>query len=96
MITYQDIEDAIMGVVQEKLSYVKTTYDKLYTWQPVTTTLKYNGLVWEEVAAPGNSAWRYYGNPNDKYVFDPSKKSGLIFGMPKPELRIGDMWMETK
>ena len=96
MVTYQDIEEAIMGAVQEKLSYVKTTYDKLYTWQPVHTILKYNGLVWEEVAAPGNSAWRYYGNPNDKYVFDPSKKNRLTFGMPKPELRIGDMWIETK
>ena len=94
MISYEYIEASIMGAAQKAIDYAKTTYDKLYTWQPVTTTLKYNGLVWEEVAAPGNSAWRYYGNPNDKYVFDPSKKSGLTFGMPKPELRIGDIWID--
>lgn len=83
MITYQDIEDAIMGVVQEKLSYVKTTYDKLYTWQPVWTILRFDGEVWKEVGAPGNAFWRWYGNPNDKVnsIFNPTP---------------GDIWMEIK
>lgn len=74
MINYQDIEDAIMGVVKEQLSYVKTTYDKLYTWQPIHTILKYNSGVWEELEAPGNSVWRWHGNPNDKVksIFNPN------------------------
>jgi hypothetical protein len=96
MISYEYIEASIMGAAQEAIDYAKTTYDKLYTWQPVFTTLRFDGEVWKEVGAPGNAMWRWYGNPNDKYVFDPSKKSRLTFGMPKPELRIGDMWMETK
>ena len=76
MITYQDIEDAIMGVVKEQLSYVKTTYDKLYTWQPVWTTLRFDGVVWKEVGAPGNVIWRWYGNPNDKYQSEFSPRDG--------------------
>ena len=79
----EGIEQSIMDAAQEVIDYAKTTYDKLYTWQPVWTTLRFDGVVWKEVSAPGNVTWRWYGNPNDKYQseFTP---------------RDGDIWIEAK
>lgn len=82
LVSYDYIEEAIMGAAQEAIDYAKTTYDKLYTWQPVWTTLRFDGEVWKEVGAPGNATWRWYGNPNDKInsIFSPAD---------------GDMWIKT-
>ena len=82
MLTSQDIYDSIMEPVLEQIKYAQTTYDKLYTWQPVWTMLRFDGEVWKEVAADGNAMWRWYGNPNDKTVsqFSPNR---------------GDMWTEV-
>lgn len=73
MITTEYIEEAIMQAAQEVIDYAKTTYDKLYTWRPVNTMLRFNGQAWEDVEAPGNNVWRWYGNPNDdaKRPFNP-------------------------
>lgn len=74
VVSYEYIESQIMGAAQDAIDYAKTTYDKLYTWQPVFTTLRFDGEVWKEVGAPGNATWRWYGNPNDKVnsIFNPT------------------------
>lgn len=78
------IEEAIMGAAQNAIDSVKITYHKLYTWQPVESILRYNADkgLWEEIASPNNSVWRWYGNPNDKSksIFNP---------------RHGDMWYKV-
>ena len=82
MVSYEYIEASIMGAAQEAIDYAKTTYDKLYTWQPVFTILRFDGEVWKEVGAPGNAMWRWYGNPGDT-VYSPF--------LPKH----GDMWVNS-
>ena len=83
MMTSQDIYDAIMEPVLEQIKYAKTTYDKLYTWQPVWTMLQWDGEVWRAANASQPAMWRWYGNPNDKTVSQFSPNTG-------------DMWMEVK
>ena len=79
----EGIEEAIMGAAQEAIDYAKTTYDKLYTWQPVWDMLQWDGEVWRSVNASKPATWRWYGNPGDEVdsIFSP---------------RTGDMWMETR
>lgn len=71
-----------MGAAQEVINNATTTYNKLFTWQPVNCIFKYNAdkAIWEDVAAPENSVWIWYGDPSIKTVFSPNH---------------GDVWVKT-